>query len=133
MLLLARTTPLNEVKKKTEGLSVFLLDMRKAKGNGLTIRPIRTMMNHSTTEVFFDNLRIPATNLVGEENKGFKYILSGMNAEDLIAAECIGDASQWFTKKSQIMLMMKYLRKSHWSKSRYPVPNSKGICANESS
>ena len=100
MLLLARTTPLNQVSKKTEGLSVFLLDMRAAKGNGLTIRPIRTMMNHSTTEVFFDNLRIPASNLVGEEGKGFKYILSGMNAERiLIAAECIGDA-KWFTKKS---------------------------------
>ena len=76
MLLLARTKPLNQVSKKTDGLSVFLLDMRKAKGNGLTIRPIRTMMNHATTEVFFDNLRIPASNLVGEENKGFKYILS---------------------------------------------------------
>ena len=100
MLLLARTKPLNQVSKKTDGLSVFLLDMRKAKGNGLTIRPIRTMMNHATTEVFFDNLRIPASNLVGEENKGFKYILSGMNAERiLIAAECIGDA-KWFTKKS---------------------------------
>ena len=100
MLLLARTTPLNQVTKKTEGLSVFLLDMRKAKGNGLTIRPIKTMMNHATTEVFFDNLRIPASNLVGDVDKGFKYILSGMNAERiLIAAECIGDA-KWFTKKS---------------------------------
>ena len=100
MLLLARTKPLSEVSKKTDGLSVFLLDMQKAKNNGLTIKPIRTMMNHSTTEVFFDNLRIPADNLIGEENKGFKYILSGMNAERiLIAAECIGD-SKWFTKKS---------------------------------
>ena len=100
MLLLARTTPLNQVTKKTDGLSVFLLDMRVAKDNGLTIRPIKTMMNHATTEVFFDNLRIPASNLVGEEGKGFKYILSGMNAERiLIAAECIGDA-KWFTKKS---------------------------------
>ena len=100
MLLLARTKPLNQVSKKTDGLSVFLLDMRAAKGNGLTIRPIRTMMNHSTTEVFFDNLRIPASLLGGEEGKGFKYILSGMNAERiLIAAECIGDA-KWFTKKS---------------------------------
>ena len=100
MLLLARTKPLSEVSKKTDGLSVFLLDMQKAKNNGLTIKPIRTMMNHSTTEVFFDNLRIPADNLIGEENKGFRYILSGMNAERiLIAAECIGDA-KWFTKKS---------------------------------
>merc|ERR1712146_12277 len=90
MLLLARTKPLSEVSKKTDGLSVFLLDMQKAKNNGLTIKPIRTMMNHSTTEVFFDNLRIPADNLIGEENKGFRYILSGMNAERiLIAAECI--------------------------------------------
>ena len=100
MLLLARTKPLSEVSKKTDGLSVFLLDMQKAKNNGLTIKPIRTMMNHSTTEVFFDNLRIPADNLIGEENKGFRYILSGMNAERiLIAAECIGDA-KWFTNKS---------------------------------
>ena len=100
MLLLARTKPLSEVSKKTDGLSVFLLDMQKEKNNGLTIKPIRTMMNHSTTEVFFDNLKIPADNLIGEENKGFRYILSGMNAERiLIAAECIGDA-KWFTNKS---------------------------------
>ena len=100
MLLLARTTPINQVKKKTEGLSVFLLDMQEGKKNGLSIKPIKTMMNHATTEVFFDNLRIPEDNLVGEEGKGFRYILSGMNAERiLIAAECIGDA-KWFTKKS---------------------------------
>jgi alkylation response protein AidB-like acyl-CoA dehydrogenase len=96
MLLLARTTPLREGMKKTDGLSVILVDMRQAKGNGLTIRPIRTMMNHATTEVFFDNLRVPAENLIGEEGKGFRYILSGMNAERiLIAAECVGDA-KWF-------------------------------------
>ena len=96
MLLLARTTPREQVQKRTDGLSVFLVDMRAAIGNGLTIRPIRTMMNHATTEVFFDNMRVPAENLIGEEGKGFRYILSGMNAERiLIAAECIGDA-KWF-------------------------------------
>ena len=100
MLLLARTTPLVDGMKKTDGLSVILVDMRQAKGNGLTIRPIRTMMNHATTEVFFDNLRVPAENLIGEEGKGFRYILSGMNAERiLIAAECVGDA-KWFIDKS---------------------------------
>src|SRR5215216_3713358 len=100
MLLLARTTPADEVKKRTDGLSVFLVDMREALGNGLTIRPIRTMMNHATTEVFFDDLRVPAENLVGEEGRGFRYILSGMNAERiLIAAECVGDA-KWFVEKA---------------------------------
>ena len=100
MILLARTTPLTEGMKKTEGLSVFLVDMQKARGNGMTIRPIRTMMNHATTEVFFDNLRVPATNMVGEEGKGFRYILSGMNSERiLIAAECIGDA-KWLIDKA---------------------------------
>lgn len=100
MILLARTTPLREGMKKTEGLSVFLVDMRAALGNGLTIRPIRTMMNHATTEVFFDNLRVPAANLIGEAGKGFRYILSGMNSERiLIAAECIGDA-KWLIGKS---------------------------------
>src|SRR6187455_1313608 len=100
MLLLARTTPREQVKKRTEGLSVFLVDMRTVKDKGLTIRPIRTMMNHATTEVFFDNMRVPAENLIGEEGKGFRYILSGMNAERiLIASECIGDA-KWFIEKS---------------------------------
>ena len=100
MILLARTTPLVEGMKKTQGLSVLLVDMREAIGQGLTIRPIRTMMNHATTEVFFDNLRVPATNLIGEEGKGFRYILSGMNAERiLIASECIGDA-KWLIKKT---------------------------------
>ncbi|MDH3317233.1 MAG: acyl-CoA/acyl-ACP dehydrogenase, partial [Gammaproteobacteria bacterium] len=89
LLLLVRTTPKDQVKKRTEGLSVFLVDMRDAKGNGLEIRPIRTMINHATTEIFFDNLRIPADSLIGEEGKGFRYILDGMNAERiLIAAEC---------------------------------------------
>ena len=100
MLLLARTTPRDEVAKRTDGLSVFILDMREAVENGLSIRPIRTMMNHSTTEVFFDNVRVPAENLVGEEGKGFRYILSGMNAERiLIAAECVGDA-KWLIEKA---------------------------------
>ena len=100
MLLLARTTPRDEVSGKTEGLSIFLVDMRKVVGNGMTIKPIRTMMNHSTTEIFFDDVRIPATSLIGEEGKGFRYILSGMNAERiLIAAECVGDA-KWFIRKA---------------------------------
>ena len=100
MLLLARTTPRDQVASKTDGLSVFLVDMNAAKDNGLTIRPIETMMNHSTTKVFFEDMRVPAANLIGEEGKGFRYILSGMNAERLlIAAECIGDA-KWFIEKA---------------------------------
>jgi acyl-CoA dehydrogenase len=100
MLLLARTTPRDQIKKKTDGISVFLVDMRAARGHGLTIRPIRTMINHATTEVFFDNLEVPAENLIGEEGKGFRYILDGMNAERiLIAAEAIGDA-RWFIAKA---------------------------------
>ncbi len=100
MLLLCRTTPRDQVAKKTDGLSVLLVDMREALGDTLNIRPIRTMMNHSTTEVFFDNMKVPAENLIGEEGKGFRYILSGMNAERiLISAECIGDA-KWFIEKS---------------------------------
>ena len=100
MLLLARTTPREQTKKRTEGLSVFLVDMREVKGKGLTIRPIRTMMNHATTEVFFENMRVPAENLIGVEGEGFRYILTGMNAERiLIAAECIGDA-KWFIQKA---------------------------------
>ncbi len=100
MVLLARTTPKEKVTKKSQGLSVFLLDMNEAKKNGMTIQPIRTMLNHSTTQIFFDNVPIPDSALVGEEGKGFKYILSGMNAERiLIAAECIGDA-RWFIDKA---------------------------------
>ena len=100
LLLLARTTPRKEVVKKTDGLSVFLVDMRSVVNKSLTIRPIRTMMNHATTELFFDDMPVSADSLVGEEGKGFRYILSGMNAERiLIAAECIGDA-KWFIEKS---------------------------------
>jgi alkylation response protein AidB-like acyl-CoA dehydrogenase len=99
MLLLARTTPLDQVERKTDGLSVFLLDM-KAAGDRLDIRPIRTMMNHATTEVFFDSVEVPADALVGEEGKGFRCILDGMNAERiLIASECIGDG-RWFVEKA---------------------------------
>ena len=100
MILLARTTPRDQVAKRTDGLSTFLVDMRAAREAGMSIRPIDTMMNHSTTEIFFDDVPISAANLIGEEGKGFRYILSGMNAERiLIAAECIGDA-KWFIEKS---------------------------------
>lgn len=100
MLLLARTMPRDQVEKRTDGLSVFLVDMREVLGKGLSIRPIDTMMNHSTTEVFFDDMRVPASALIGEEGRGFRYILSGMNAERiLIGAECIGDA-KWFLEKA---------------------------------
>ena len=99
MILLARTTPLAEVKKKSEGMSVFIVDLRQAIGHGMTVRPIPNMVNHETNELFFDNLEIPAENLIGEEGRGFKYILDGLNAErTLIAAECIGDG-YWFVDK----------------------------------
>lgn len=100
MLLLARTQSRDDVARPHDGMSVFLVDMQKAKGNGLTIKPIRAMLNHHSTEVFFDDLRIPADNLIGEEGKGFRYILDGMNAERiLIGAECVGDA-RWFIKRA---------------------------------
>jgi acyl-CoA dehydrogenase len=96
MILLARTTPLAEVKKKTEGMSIFMVDLRAAEKSGMTVRPIANMVNHETNELFFENLEIPAENLIGEEGKGFRYILDGLNAErTLIAAECIGDG-RWF-------------------------------------
>lgn len=96
MLLLARTTPIEQVQKRTHGLSVFLIDLREAVGKGVTIEPVEVMINHHTTQVFFDDLRVPADSLIGEEGKGFRYILDGMNAERiLIAAECIGDG-YWF-------------------------------------
>jgi hypothetical protein len=100
MLLLARTTPIEEVQKRTDGLSVFLIDMKESLGKGMDISPIRTMINHSTTQIFFDELEIPADSLVGEEGKGFRYILDGMNAERiLISHESLGDA-RWFLKKA---------------------------------
>jgi acyl-CoA dehydrogenase len=99
MILLARTTPLAEVSKKSEGMSIFVVDLREAIGKGLTVQPIINMVNHETNELFFENLEIPAENLIGEEGKGFKYILDGLNAErTLIAAECIGDG-YWFIDK----------------------------------
>jgi len=120
MLLLARTTPREQVKKRTDGLSVFLVDMRLAEGTSMTITPIRTMMNHATTQIFFDDLRVPAENLIGEEGQGFRYILSGMNAERiLIAAECIGDA-KWFIDKA-----------THYAKERVlferPIGQNQGV------
>ena len=100
MLLLARTTPVDQVKKKTDGLSVFLIDIRELKGKGLDVRPLRMMMNHSTNALFFDNMEIPATSLIGQEGKGFSYILDGMNAERiLVASDSLGDA-RWFTEKA---------------------------------
>jgi len=100
MILLARTTPLAEVEKKSQGLSIFLVDLREAIGNGLTLQPIPNMVNHETNELFFDDLAIPADNLIGEEGKGFRYILDGLNAErTLIAAECIGDG-RWFIDRA---------------------------------
>jgi acyl-CoA dehydrogenase len=99
MILLARTTPLDQVKKKSEGLSIFLVDIKQAMAKGMTVQPILNMVNHETNELFFDNLEIPAENLIGEEGQGFKYILTGLNAErTLIAAECIGDG-YWFIDK----------------------------------
>jgi acyl-CoA dehydrogenase len=100
LLLVVRTTPLEEVKKRTDGLSILLVDLRQAVGSGLTIRPIRTMMNHATTELFFDDLEVPIDALVGEEGRGFRYLIDGLNAERiLIAAECIGDA-RWFVERA---------------------------------
>ena len=100
MILLARTTPLPEVKKKSEGMSIFIVDLHQAIGKGLTVRPIPNLVNHETNELFFDNLEIPEENLIGEEGKGFKYILDGLNAErTLIAAECIGDG-YWFIDRA---------------------------------
>jgi len=100
LLLVVRTTPIEDVKKKTDGLSILLIDMREAVGRGLTIRPIRTMMNHATTELFFDDLEVPADTLVGEEGKGFRYLIDGLNAERiLIAAECVGDG-RWFIERA---------------------------------
>lgn len=101
MILLARTTPLDQVRRKSEGMSIFIVDLHQAIGNGLAVQPIANMVNHETNELFFDNLEIPAENLIGEEGKGFRYILDGLNAErTLIAAECIGDG-RWFIEKAR--------------------------------
>ena len=100
MILLARTTPLKDVTRKSDGMSISIVDLHQAIGQGMTVNPIRNMVNHETNELFFDNLEIPAENLIGEEGKGFRYILDGLNAErTLIAAECIGDA-RWFIDRS---------------------------------
>ena len=129
MILLARTTPKEQAKKRTDGLSVFIVDMKAAKGNGLSISPIRTMMNHSTTEVFFTDLRVPAENLIGEEGKGFRYILSGMNAERiLIAAECIGDAKWFIAKASDLRQGAHRVRPPDRPESRHPVSDRQGLC-----
>ena len=128
MILLARTTPKEQAKKRTDGLSVFIVDMREAKGKGLEIRPIRTMMNHATTEVFFTDMRVPAENLIGDEGKGFRYILSGMNAERiLIASECIGDA-KWFIAKATAYAKERVVfGRPIGHKSRHPVPDRKSL------
>lgn len=120
MVLLVRTTPIDQVTKKTEGLSVLLVDLREAVGNGLTIQPIKTMVNHATTELFFDNLEVPAENLIGEEGKGFRYILDGMNAERILfAAEGVGDG-KWFIDRA-----------TQYSKERFvfgrPIGQNQGI------
>jgi alkylation response protein AidB-like acyl-CoA dehydrogenase len=129
MLLLARTTPRDAVAKRTEGLSIFLVDMREAVGKGMTIKPIRTMMNHSTTEVFFDDLRIPASALIGEEGQGFRYILSGMNAERiLIASECVGDA-KWFIARQRLRPGAQGLRPGDRAEPGHPVPDRARLCA----
>jgi len=100
LILLARTTPIADVKRKSDGMSIFLVDIKAALANGLTLRPIRNMVNHETSEAFFTDLEIPAANLIGEEGKGFRYILDGLNAErTLIAAECIGDG-RWFVERA---------------------------------
>jgi acyl-CoA dehydrogenase len=125
MILLARTTPIDEVKRRGDGLSVFIVDMREALGNGMTVRPIATMMNHSTTEIFFDNLSIPAENLIGEEGSGFRYILDGMNAERiLIAAECVGDGQT----RDLLCQRTRGLRARDRAKSRYRVSASARAC-----
>ncbi|WP_158893190.1 MULTISPECIES: acyl-CoA dehydrogenase family protein [unclassified Pseudomonas] len=120
MILLARTTPLEAVQRKSEGMSIFLVDLREAIGKGLTVRPIPNMVNHETNELFFDELEIPAGNLIGEEGKGFRYILDGLNAErTLIAAECIGDG-RWFVEKA-----------SHYARDRVvfgrPIGQNQGV------
>ena len=129
MILLARTTPKEQAKKRTDGLSVFIVDMREVKGKGLEIRPIRTMMNHATTEVFFTDMRVPAENLIGEEGKGFRYILSGMNAERiLIAAECIGDAKWFIAKATRLRQGTDRVRPADRPEPGHPVSDRQSLC-----
>ncbi len=129
MILLARTKPKEQVKKRTDGLSVFIVDMREARDHGLAISPIRTMMNHATTEVFFTDMKVPAENLIGEEGKGFRYILSGMNAERiLIAAECIGDAKWFIAKASAYAKERVGVRPSDRPEPGNPVSDRQGLC-----
>ena len=131
MLLLARTTPKAEAASRTDGLSVLLVDMSQAKGHGLTIRPIRTMMNHATTEVFFDDVEVPAENLIGEEGKGFRYMLSGLNAERiLIAAECIGDAKWFIEKATGYAKRARCIRPSHRPEPGHSVSDRGSLCRN---
>ena len=127
MLLVARTTPLEQVKKRSEGLSVLLVDLRHAPG--LTIRPIRTMMNHATTEIFLDDVEVPAENLVGEEGQGFRYLLDGLNAERiLIAAECIGDG-RWFLERAcRYAKDARRIRPADWPEPGRSVPSGPRLC-----
>ena len=128
MLLLARTAARDQVKNRTDGLSVFLLDLRALVGKGIAIRPIRTMINHSTTEVFFDNVHVPTSALIGEEGKGFRYILSGMNAERiLIAAECIGDAKWFLERRLGLCERPHCLRSADRREPGCPVPIGAGV------
>ena len=125
MILLARTTPLAEVKKKSEGLSVFLVD---TKSKGLEVKPIRNMVNHETNQVFIDNLEIPAENLIGEEGQGFRYILDGLNAERiLIAAECIGDGYWFIEKATTLRERPRRVRPSDRPEPGHPVPDRRGL------
>ena len=124
MILLARTTPLAEVKKKTEGMSIFIVDLRDAIGKGLTVRPILNMVNHETNELFFENLEIPAENLIGQEGQGFKYILDGLNAErTLIAAECIGDGYWFIDKRDEVRERTCGVRPAHRPEPGRAVPH----------
>ena len=133
MILLARTTPSDQVKKKSEGMSIFLVDLRSAIGKGLTVRPIRNMVNHETNEVFIDNLEIPAGNLIGEEGKGFKYILDGLNAERiLIAAECIGDGYWFIEKATQLRQAAGRVRPPDRQEPGHPVSACARLCQRRS-
>jgi acyl-CoA dehydrogenase len=128
MILLARTTPLAEVKKKSEGMSIFVVDLREAIGRGLTVQPILNMVNHETNELFFENLEIPAENLIGEEGKGFKYILDGLNAErTLIAAECIGDGYWFIDKVTKYVNERGRVRPPDRPEPGRPVPDRQGL------